>query len=129
MGGKRLTDVVMKKLQKFYGKAIRSNIGDAKSMQDAVMAIYYHSSSTDSHPQHFLCSPGLTSWCKFKRCKVTGETPPPHHTTIHPEMDPFVSAEFEKLSDPALMERCVLGATQNQSESFQQHDLESVPED
>ena len=49
MGGKgRLTDVVMKKLQKFYGKPIRSNIGDAKSMQDAVMAIYYHSNVGDT---------------------------------------------------------------------------------
>ena len=48
MGGKgRLTDVVMK-LQKFYGKAIRSNVGDAKSMQDAVMAIYYHSNVGDA---------------------------------------------------------------------------------
>ena len=41
-----------------------------------------------------------------------------HHTTTHLEIAPFVKAEFEKLSDPALMERCVLGATQNQSESF-----------
>ena len=79
------------------------------------MAIYYHSSSTDSNPQHFLCPHGRTSWCKFKRCEATGETPPPHHTTIHPEIPPFVKAEFEKLSDPILMERCVLGATQNQS--------------
>ena len=80
MGGKgRLTDVVMKKLQKFYGKAIHCNVGNAKSMQDAVMAIYYHSSSTDSNPQHFLCPHGRTSWCKFKRCEATGETPPPHN--------------------------------------------------
>ena len=86
-------------------KAIRSNVGDAKSMQDAVMAMCYHSSSTDSNPQHFLCPPGLTSWCKFKRCEATGQTPPPHHTTIHPEIAPFVKAEFEKLSGPALIER------------------------
>ena len=46
MGGKgRLTDVMMKKLQKFYGKA---NAGDAKSMQDAVLAIYYHSNVGDA---------------------------------------------------------------------------------
>ena len=79
------------------------------------MAVYYHTSSTGNNPQHFLGPPGHTLWCKFKRCEATCEIPPPQHTTTHPEIAPFVKAEFEKLSDPALMEWCVLGATQNES--------------
>ena len=41
MGGKgRLTDVLMKKFQRFYGKAIRSNVNNAEAMKRAVMAIF-----------------------------------------------------------------------------------------
>ena len=119
MGGKgRLTDVLMKKFQRFYGKAIRSNVGDAIAMQNAVMAIFYHSLSTDDHPVHHLCPVGETSWCKFKRAEAKGEPPPPHKPTIHPQIACIVKKVFLDLSQPSLMERCVLGATQNQNESF-----------
>lgn len=44
---------------------------------------------------------------------------PQHKTTIHEAIAPFVKKVFEKLSEPSLMERwCILGATQNQNESF-----------
>ena len=43
MGGRgRLTEVVMKKLQRYYGKAIRSNVGDAKHMQEAFLPLVLH---------------------------------------------------------------------------------------
>lgn len=67
MGGKgRLTDALMKKLQRYYGKAIRSNVGNATAMKRAVMAIFYHSVSTNENPLHFMCPAGSTSWCKFR---------------------------------------------------------------
>ena len=79
IGGRgRLTDELMKRLQRFYGKAIRSNMGNAIEMQRAVMATYYHCVSTDAHPLHFLCPPGKTSWCKFKRAEAKQESPPSH---------------------------------------------------
>jgi hypothetical protein len=119
MGGKgRLTDVLMKKFQKYYGKAIRSNTGDATAMSNAVMAIFYHSISRDSHPLHFRCPPGETSWCKYKRAQAKNETPPSRKPTIHDEIAPIVKKVFLDLSAPALMKRCVLGATQNQNECF-----------
>lgn len=67
-------------------------------MQHAVMAIFFHSSSTDSCPQHFLCPPGATSWCKFKRCDATGAEHPKHNTVMHPQIAPFVKEQFKKLS-------------------------------
>ena len=50
---------------------------------------------------------------------------PLHHTTIYPEIAPFVKAEFEKLSDPALMEWCSR-CDPEPEQVVQQHDLESV---
>ena len=119
MGGRgRLTKPLMLQLQKYYGTAIRSNVGDIKAMKDAVMAIFLHSSSTDEEPQHQLCPSGSTSWCKHKRAEANGEPPPQHHTTIPPVIAPYIKEVFQTLSTDALMERCVLGATQNQNESF-----------
>ena len=108
----------MLKMQRWYGKAIRSNVGDAESIKNAVMAIYYHSISTDSDPQHDLCPMGLTSWCRHRRAESLGEPYPDHTRTICPEIAPIVKKAFVDLSKDSLMERCVLGATQNQNESF-----------
>ena len=119
MGGKgRLTDVLMKKFQRFYGKAIRSNVNNAEAMKRAVMAIFYHSYSTDDRPLHFMCPASDKSWCKYQRAIVKGEPPPPAKPTIHPDIGPYVKRVFLDLSEDSLMERCVLGATQNQNESF-----------
>lgn len=119
LGGKgRLTKALMLKIQRWYGKAIRSNVGDAEAMKNAVMAIYYHSISTDRYPQHDLCPMGLTSWCQHRRAESRGECYPDHNTTICEEIAPIVKKAFIDLSKPSLMERCVFGATQNQNESF-----------
>ena len=48
IGGKgRITEQKMKLFQRYYGKAIHSNVNDSLGMKDAVMAIFYHSISTD----------------------------------------------------------------------------------
>ena len=55
MGGKGLqTDKLMKLFQLYFGKASRSHPNDARGMKRAVMAIYFHSVSTDAHPQHHV---------------------------------------------------------------------------
>ena len=82
------------------------------------MAIFYHSVSTDDNPLHTMCPGGEKSWWKFQRAKAKGEPPPQHNTTIPAHIAPFVKKIFLDLSSDALMERCVLGATQNQNECF-----------
>ena len=42
-------------MQNFYGRAIRDNKGDAKSMAQATKAILQHDSSTVEKPQHEDC--------------------------------------------------------------------------
>ena len=119
MRGKgRLTDKTIKLLTHYYGKAIRSNTGDCAAMQDAVWAGVYHSQPTDSSPQYQYLPSGQRSWYKFFRALANSEQSTPHSPTIHPDIVPPLKKVFERLSHPTLMERCLLGATQNQNESF-----------
>ena len=82
------------------------------------MATFFHSCSTDTNPRHHLCPNGTTSWCKHQRTEATGEPPPQHRTTIVAEIAPFVRKVYEDLSADSLLQRCLLGASQNQNESF-----------
>ena len=61
-----------------------------------------------------------SSWVYLHRVYSTcwGSRNVGHNSTIPAEIAPFVKTIFEKLSDDSLMQRCVLGATQNQNESF-----------
>ena len=63
-GADRLSISRIELLQKYYGKAIRSNVGDVTSMQRACWAVFHHSASTDSDPDHQFCPNGEESWCK-----------------------------------------------------------------
>ena len=79
-------------------------------MKDAIMAINY--------TQHYLCHRGTGSWCKHQRALAKREDPPQLHTTIPNKAASLLLNVFRKLSDPALIEHCLLGASQNQNESF-----------
>ena len=119
MRGKRqITDKTIKLLTCYYGKAIRSNTGDCAAMQDAVWAVFYHSQSTDSSPQHQYCPSDQQSWCKFNRVLANSEPSPSYSPTILPDIVPPLKKVVERLSHPTPMEHCVLGATWNQNESF-----------
>ena len=63
-----------------------------------MMAIYYHSISTDSDRQHDLCPVGLESWCKHRRAESRGEPSPDHNTTIPAEIADIVKTVFINLS-------------------------------
>ena len=86
IGGKgRLTEEKIKKLQKYYGLAIRQNtIGkNSPSEQEIDVAVYqmkkniiaslHHSvQSDDLAKQHRFCPRGETSWCKWQQDKASG---------------------------------------------------------
>lgn len=115
LGGKgRLTEAVIDSLQNYYGKAIRGNVHDVNKMNKAVWAIYYHTISTDSKPQHSYCPTGTESWCKYNQEAVKGKESEYRHK--HPL--PMDAAVFKDLADPKLLERCLLGATHNQNEAL-----------
>ena len=123
-GGKgRLTKNSIQTMQIYYGGAIHYHVGDLNEMMKAVWAIFRHCTSTDEHPHHEYCPPGGTNpkknWCKYKNALAAKVQPPPHSAPlIPPDLAEHMKPEFARLADRNLLDRCLLGATQNQNESF-----------
>lgn len=71
-GTGRLSETRINKLKVYYGNAIRENTHDLEAIQNAVMAIWHHSHSTDESPGHNLCPAGENSWCGFQQDLAKG---------------------------------------------------------
>ncbi|XP_065062199.1 LOW QUALITY PROTEIN: uncharacterized protein LOC135689025 [Rhopilema esculentum] len=119
VGGKaRLTDLVIDKIQGYYGKAIRSNKNNLEGMHRAVWAIFCHTianSNESLEQQHRYCPQASDTWCKFVKIKFItksyseeGRLP----EVFHDELKPI----FTRLSYRVLLQRCLAGMTQNQNE-------------
>ena len=122
IGGKGgISEKKYKTLQQYYGNAIRENASDLEGMIKAWSAVYYHSISTYSMPQHDFCPQGVGSWYKFQRAKAFGLPQPAHLSDddtkrlIPLRLAKYIKALFDRLCSQMLA-RCVLGATQNQTE-------------
>jgi hypothetical protein len=65
-GHGKLTDAKIDKMAVYY---VRDHSDSAVEMQRAIMAIYYHSISTDGEPDHDLCPDGDSEkpWCFYNR--------------------------------------------------------------
>lgn len=120
-GKNRLTAVAIKKLQKFYGLAIRRNCHSVAATREAIWAIYFHVSSNNENASHMhrLCPNGESSWCKYNKSLITKE---PYDHGKHFHLPQIVMEEiksiFRDLSDSKLLEKCCKGKTQNPNESF-----------
>lgn len=88
----KLTDVLIKKLTKYYGLAIRRNAHSKDDMKKAIMAIYHHLTSTDKDPKHHDCSSGSDSWCAYNAAqakKEASEHSPPLHEDVQKHIYPI----------------------------------------
>ena len=69
-GLKPLTDVLIDKLQNYFGMALRANTcGTAKKMADAIWAGFLHVASNEQQQYHMLCEQSPTSWCQYQSDK------------------------------------------------------------
>ena len=126
LGGKgqgRLTNAKASKLQKYYGRAIRQNIGNPIAMKDAVWATYFHSISTDDDPHHTSCPMGEDSWCIFNKAEALGAEMPSHgpetiSTWLSKDVAKHINSIYHRMSDEILLERMLTGETQNANESL-----------
>ena len=114
----RLTNNKIDQLQVYYGKAIRNNTHDIQSMENAVMAIWHHTRSSDDHPDHDLCPPGENSWCGFQRDLAKETTEYSHTHPLPSAVANAIHSTFEALSDQDLLRRCLHGGTQNRNEAI-----------
>ncbi|GFT12206.1 uncharacterized protein TNCV_4004871 [Trichonephila clavipes] len=116
-GRGRLTDAEILLLQKYYGLAIRRNVGKSVAdMSKSIWAIYFHKLSTDENPQHALCPMGEESWCGYNKSIVSGEKYTHKHSL--PDAVLFKIKNFGDLTAKELLLKCLHGRTQNPNESF-----------
>ena len=118
IGGRgRLTDGMIDSLQNYYGMAVRANAGDLQAMSRAIWASLMHRVSTDEKPQHQYCPPGIESWCGWQAQQAGGEVYE-HHNILPKAIFEVIKPLYIRLTDKALLRRCLRGATQNQNECF-----------
>ena len=92
--GRFRDNVEMIKLQKYYGRNIRANVGNLERMKCDCLAAFYHSCSTDDNPQHHLCPDGPDSWCWYVKAKLSGGSLIHKYPLIPPDLAPCIEEEW-----------------------------------
>ena len=128
-GHGRLTETKIKKLQKYYGLAIRqntlkkSNPTDREvdvsiyTMKKNIIAILNHSvKGQDPAKQHCFCPVGESSWCKWQQDMATGTSTYKDDDCLPEVFLELLRPTFLTPSDTKLLERCIRGTTQNPNE-------------
>ncbi|XP_076470600.1 uncharacterized protein LOC143300657 [Babylonia areolata] len=119
IGGRgKLTDVRIKQLTNYYGRAIKDNAGDLEAMQRAVWASFFQALSNDESHNHSYCPEGTSSWCFFNRAIASNTQPDTHKHPLPAEIGDALKPIYHRLGDPQLLRRCLAGKTQNSNESF-----------
>lgn len=130
IGGQgRLSESRIKRLQKYYGLAIRQNTLTKANpterevdvavytMKKNIIAILHHSvQSQDAAKQHRFCPVGEDSWCKWQQDYATGTNTYEPGDCLPEVFFELLRPTFMTLSETKLLQRCVRGATQNCNE-------------
>ena len=121
LGGRgKLTDVVIDKLQNYYGLAVRQNKGNQEAMKQDIMASLYHVASSDEKPQHDKCPQGENTWCKYWKSKAEGTEHNHKGKGLSDDIVKAVLPIYEDLTKETLLAGCLHGRTQNQNEAINQ---------
>lgn len=130
LGGKgKLTNVIIDRLQNYYGIAIRSNVGDLKGMQKATLASLFHVASSKENNFHSAyCPERSESWCGAMRDKANTTNKYKHGPGIPTNIVvKHLKPIYQDLTSDTLLKKCLHGKTQNQNESFNGMVWERVP--
>ena len=117
----RLTDKIIDKIQNFYGQAIRNNSGDKESMENDIWAIYMHMIHDDESSmenQHNKCPMGKESWCRYNVDLANGTNNYNDKSRLPSVFLTELKPLFTRLTNDELLNRCLMGHTQNQNESL-----------
>ena len=127
-GKGKLTNVMINRLQNYYGIAIRQNKNDLKKMQAAVRATLFHVASSKENNWHYPhCPEGKDSGCKFHQDRANGTSAYKPGPGLPLEIVMKLKPIFAELSDESLLEKCLHGKTQNQNESFSSVIWDRIP--
>ena len=129
LGGKgKLTDRQIDKLQNYYGKAIRFNVGNLAGMKRAIHASLRHCASSEAHPLQDHCT-GSTSWYRYQQDKANRTNLYKHGSGLTLAVIKEVKPEYVRLSEDNLLKKCLHGKTQNQNESLNGMVWQRIPKE
>ena len=127
----RLSDSVIKKIQRYYGFAIRQNVLKGENvtekqkeisiyqMKKNIIGILHHMiNNKDFAQQHLYCPWGSESWCAWQRDVADGTKTFKNVNCLRSVFFDLLNPIFLDLSDEKLLARCVQRATQNPNESI-----------
>ena len=119
IGGKgRLTNIMIDRMQNYYGLAIRQNANNLKGMINDIKAGLYHIASSDQKPQHSRCPKGKYSWCGWQRDRAHNTTKYKHKSASPSAIVDAVMPIYTDLSRKSLLSRCLDAYTQNPNEAL-----------
>ena len=117
-GKGRLTHKYIDRLQNYYGRAIRVNVGDVEGTYKAIWASLCHRASTDEKSRHEFCPTGVESWCLWQQKKAGKDVTVIHQDPLPEAVLHAIKPIYVRLSERPLLERCLRGATQNVNECY-----------
>ena len=123
----KLTSKTIDKFQNYYGMAIRSNVGNLKSMKKAILATLFHCSSSEKNKYHSYCPEGADSWCCFQADKASKTNKYKGGPGLPLNVIAKLKPVFARLSDDQLLTKWLHGRTQNLNESFNWMIWDRVP--
>lgn len=110
LGGRgKLTDVIIDKLQNYYGIAIVSNVGNLAGMKKAIHASLMQCASSKYRPLHDHCPPSSTSWCRYQQDKANKTSLYKHGPGLPLPVISKLKPEYVRVSDDSLLEKCLHG--------------------
>ena len=124
----RLAKAVIEKLKKYYGEAISNNVKRevtnteerdqaVQSMKTEILVGFFHCLKLPYEERHQSCP--ANSWCKLKKGLPCPNKP--HHL----DMEHLVKI-YERVTDSALLSRCLPGYTQNANEPINPPRMEQM---
>ena len=100
-GAERLTNTKIDILQKYFGIALRNNIGDLEKMTNAIIASVYHVSE-----YHEKCPKTNESWCQFQRDKIEGTNFYKCKDGLPVDVRKAILPIYNDLTKPELLVKC-----------------------
>ena len=138
-GRRRLSDSVIKKIQRYYGSAIWQNVLKGENatekqkeisiyqMKKNIIGILHHMiNKKDLAQQHLYCPRCSESWCAWQRDVVDGTKTYKNINCLSNVSFDLLKSIFLYLSDEKLLARCVQGAIQNSSTVLSGSDVQNI---
>ncbi|GFU86826.1 uncharacterized protein TNCV_1342711 [Trichonephila clavipes] len=128
-GKGKLTDSFIDRLQKYYGIAVRSNVGNLSGLQQNVIAALFHCSSSFEKPMHGQCPIGKDSWCYYQRALSCGKSQTKKYKGLSNEVLNTIKPTYLELCTKELLTKCLHGKTQNSNECLNGVIWQRVPKE